>query len=164
MKEKETYKKASEILKRFASEAELPVQKESIKQMQQQMNAFTPPQTSQLQANTPPFMTAQTVLNTNRQQPNGASIKQLGSSNNNNMIAAQASRNHQPMPNSNIVTPVAASQNINPMPTFSNPQANMYAYAERMQRTLIPRAFVPQNRSTIDKVLDFFIGDGPNNR
>ena len=35
---------------------------------------------------------------------------------------------------------------------------------EQAARTLIPRPFIPPNRSTIDKILDFFIGDGPNNR
>jgi hypothetical protein len=37
-------------------------------------------------------------------------------------------------------------------------------FNEQAARTLIPRPFIPPNRSTIDKILDFFIGDGPNNR
>ena len=40
-----------------------------------------------------------------------------------------------------------------------NPQ-----YAMAQPRTVLPRPIVPANRTIFDKVLDFLIGEGPNNR
>ncbi len=68
---------------------------------------------------------------------------------------------------SNLLNISSASTNAQPS-TASNiagaSAANMAPSSVSQQRTLLPRPIIAPNRTIFDKILDFLIGEGPNNR
>jgi hypothetical protein len=84
----------------------------------------------------------------------------------------------QPRQPNNLDTTSRASQgNLLNLSTASNVQlltasnvgatpaaANVAPPSVSQQRTLLPRPIIAPNRTILDKILDFLIGEGPNNR
>ena len=130
VKEKETFKKACEILERF-SEGEMPQEKSILKpgpqQQPQSANNFKQP--------LPQSQSQQNVSNANRGQTLNATI-----------LAQTPNVNRQTAAPPNSVA-------VDPHRTIIQTQPKN-----------LPRPIVPQNRTTFDKLIDLFIGDGPNNR
>ena len=84
------------------------------------------------------------------------------------LTVKQPVQQQQQRPNNNIVqirNPLNAIPNVNQILRNPPQQAILSQKPpEQLVRTMVPRPFVLQNRSNIDKILDFFICDGPNNR
>ncbi len=72
----------------------------------------------------------------------------------NRTIASSSSLNTQQM-----MPPPSSSQ-----PTSMSAPPSASAASQQQQRTLLPRPIMNPNRTFFDKVLDFIIGEGPNNR
>jgi len=80
-------------------------------------------------------------------------------------------------PNNLDITSRASQGNLLNLSTASNVQlstasnvgatpaaANVAPPSVSQQRTLLPRPIIAPNRTILDKILDFLIGEGPNNR
>lgn len=81
-----------------------------------------------------------------------------------------------PKPGNNLLEPTKSQSNLLNASTMSS-SSNVQSSASNLgpsapaptpqvsqQRTLLPRPIIAPNRTIFDKILDFFIGEGPNNR
>lgn len=152
VKEKETYKKAREILERFSSGVDIQV---------------TPPSTpmKESSSSSTPFLTKrsdllnETGLNTSVMNNAGLVHRNVKS------IQNQSMMKQQPQVNLDSTSSLRQINNtVNVASSNNSQQVTQQSMGLSHARTVLPRPIIAPNRTVFDKVLDFFIGDGPNNR
>jgi hypothetical protein len=155
VKEKETYKKAREILERFSNG----------------VVDITPPITPSQQNSTP-------LLNQTH----------IGHINNGNKLVKRNIKEQMLLQNKTFTSPLSSSnENLNrqqlnktslpvdssvnihritspPLNQHAAPPSSLGMDSQSLNRTLLPRPVIAPNRTFFDKLLDFVIGEGPNNR
>lgn len=170
MKEKETYKKAREILERFSSGVDVQITPPTSPQGNQ---SIYPSSTPSVINNRRMQLNETAMLNSSNMTMNGTTlvhrnVKQIQQQ---NMSIYQG-----PKPGNNLLEPTKSQSNLLNASTMSS-SSNVQSSASNLgpsapaptpqvsqQRTLLPRPIIAPNRTIFDKILDFFIGEGPNNR
>lgn len=158
VKEKETYKKAKEILERFSSGVDISI---------------TPPATPAQPANRTQaaIMTSNgntNLIHRNVNKNNLNASMRADTSILNKTVASNGSithNNNNTSMNSSVVkseSTTASGQFV--QPTGPPPSGLAMMNASANARTLLPRPIINPNRTFFDKVLDFIIGEGPSNR
>jgi hypothetical protein len=176
VKEKETYKKAKEILERFGSSSN--VGNVDV--------AITPPCTPMHNVTMGGAGQQQQSMLLNRTMPPQQNGMTLTHRNVNKNILQQLNNPNESMRVGGNLAPAAASESTS-MQTPINSKANLNATAAMVvppstsqqgqqqqqqppippsgtARTLLPRPIINPNRTFFDRILDFIIGEGPNNR
>ncbi|RNA17986.1 lunapark-B isoform X1 [Brachionus plicatilis] len=157
VKEKETYKKAKEILERFGNGVEISITPPSSPSKNKTMISATPFGNSQKFGET--NLVHRNIKNIQQNQMN-MSRNPLNTSNLNrstNKIGSSGSISSEskPIPTQTLGPIQNQSQQIASPPPIT---------AASQVRTLLPRPIITPNRNFFDKILDFIIGEGPNNR
>ena len=165
-KEKETYKKAREILERF-SNGDLNITP-PITPSQNNSGTFpqsTPYITSNAQSNKNANLVQRNIKNQmqQQQQHNGQfPNKTFTSPSNETINLNKTSMYGNPNDSSKFVQPQLPTPQLN-QTSQTNPPPSSFALASSA-RTLLPRPILAPHRTFFDKILDFVIGEGPNNR
>ena len=175
MKETETYKKAKEILEKFGDAAELalftpPNSPNAVNNSSKQLAA-----TQQPVGNRPHLSSANTASLVHRNRMNATVIGQQQQQHKHllNQTIATAGTNSNATSNSNnsnLSTTGTSNNNNKKNESISNGQQQPPSvlgsshHHQQQQRTLLPRPIIQPNRTIFDRVLDFIIGEGPNNR
>lgn len=168
VKEKETYKKAREILERFSEGVDVqitpptsPVGNKSV----------LPNGTPQLMGNQSVRMALnETMMNQSTMNPNNPNSTQLVYRNirqiqlqNQSMAMSKKSGGNLNTTNANNTFQASSISEANINSNMPRPDQNSTPGMNQARGTL-PRPIIAPNRTMFDKVLDFLIGEGPNNR
>ncbi|CAF0948860.1 unnamed protein product [Brachionus calyciflorus] len=171
VKEKETYKKAREILERFGDGVEISITPPSTPALNKTIASATPfnntvisqqmPGTTLVHRNVRALQqnqmnTSKSALNSTINNNLNTTINRMGSSS--SLASDAAPKPTQPIPTQTL-GPVQQQQS-QMVPPPQPPSSLGVSQA----RTLLPRPIITPNRTFFDKILDFIIGEGPNNR
>lgn len=194
MKEKETYKKAREILERFSEGIDINITppltpstthnttnvafSANTPFINNQRNLNNTMQQSTLVHRNVKHLQQQSQLNMTKSSPNITNTSVLNTTTSTSSRVNNSGSQVLPNPNATIMSSASnMNQTISQSQQFQSqnradgqtpnqapiPSALGLA-ASAQARTLLPRPIVAPNRSFFDKLLDFVIGEGPNNR
>lgn len=167
MKEKETYKKAREILERFSTSGEVSITPPTSPGNNNSMfpnNGSTPITNKRMNETTMAIQNMNQTMNPNNLNATHLvhrNVKQLQMMNQ-TIAVGQPTRPSNAQNQSHFNQPSGhLDQTASPGPSSASQLNNTGAPSG--PRTL-PRPIIAPNRTLFDKLLDFMIGEGPNNR
>jgi len=174
VKEKETYKKAREILERFSLNGDVQITPPTTPAGNTSMFPNSTPalnNTKRMQINETAMLNSSNMINANntlihrnvkqlQQQNQSYNTSKASNSAVNNLDQTKSQTNQL---NSSTVSNVSNIQSSGSVITGNNNQQAPTTNISQA-RTLLPRPIIAPNRTIFDKLLDFLIGEGPNNR
>lgn len=184
VKEKETYKKAREILERFSTGVDVNVTPPTTPSVNSSFMPSTPFMNSKMNDPNLSMINSQKMLNSTTTGTNlvHRNVRNIQNNQASNLIQNQ----NKSTPNISQIAPKLTDNKISSS-TTSVPQTGQLeakhlnqnqsfnqqllppppppaALGMSQARTLLPRPIINPNRTFLDKILDFMIGEGPNNR
>lgn len=164
MKEKETYKKAREILERFSNGVDFHITPPATPSHNTTMYPQTPFVNNTLISQKLP---GTTLIHRKDKQSHEQNLNTTLNPNLNATISNRPGSSASMvsgMSQSNLVSQQIPTQTLGPAHQQQLAAPPLALAASIQARTILPRPISIPNRTFFDKLLDFIIGEGPNNR